>query len=1119
MRMIDPTYLRNIHDGLILGTLHKDNASVLPMGLVGMYEEALPPASNVNERKKFLAFFSVLALLRKEVSVEFLMSLLEGWSEEAIIYYLNKYSKWFNSPQGGKYVLYHERLRAFILQKISKEQFNTCNETIIKVSHDALSRRSGDEWERYALENLSKHLLIIAMESKDATVLKALAYNTTHWNRQVEISKGFEWSKHMLNNMMLWASKYDDEEVIECALNKVDLHHQEQNDAPRIVELVTQNDIETALDRIDKFGGQDKEGLQRKFILYMLCLMELTLLDSKDKPFRKEAIEKLLKHFDDNIPNDHSLLNWNDFFPSYLIFQITCELTELSLNILNIYKRNDLFKNFDLEKEINFKYSETKISKQFQVKINYVSLKKTSYSILELENLTRQFDVHIDLIQSPWDISNDYLEYGLKFLVGNDLKTGLIFIEIAILYIDLIEGDDYNDDRSQAKWRMSLDLAKIGFNKLALDVMPEKNTDYYDWACRDLSELFEIQKDEDSLYMLLKISNFEKHPLKTILNHLAFVLDYKNLKRIYFEYLSSNNSYLVADNIIKDLSLVLISQKRFDPVYFIVNNKLIQFRDLDGVICELISAEIIQNNTENSYRLLDKITAQSYKASSINQHILSFLNEKNLDYLILNSSWNEDWNRESYLDNLFENISEKFNINTAENKLNLLGNNSEKDSALLGIVRYCCKVGNQEKGFKHYNEIKNIYKKEAAIHHLIRFSNKNYDFLNLLINDASNNLNTTLKYKLLLKFYQELLLISEKIIIDKLFILVLETARSIDNQENKLYELVSLSSYLIKQGMQMEAIEILKETQSAARNFEDYETKNKLLSKICFEFSELDLFDISLKTAYEISDNYWQSISLIDLYQKLFRKGKRQKFEIVMNSALNSARKISNEFNLFSVLMKIYRILKNSGEIEFANVVLEESIGRAINLSDFKIKSCTLIDITFILYQNRDLSKIEILMKEAFEATIRIIDQVDRNTNFQKFTDIALKVGIPSLIELIPVSSIRNKALLEISNDNIKSFGYFKSLKNTKQFKIYENKQLFKNGLIKSLNATNINTSIAIHAIIDNQNGSESIEHILQMYALNLIFFGELTEEKIIRFNRPLNIQWAIDIKNSTIIN
>ena len=55
----DPTYLRTIHDGLLTGAVQKDNASALPQGLVGMYEEALPPASNFNERNKFLEFFAV----------------------------------------------------------------------------------------------------------------------------------------------------------------------------------------------------------------------------------------------------------------------------------------------------------------------------------------------------------------------------------------------------------------------------------------------------------------------------------------------------------------------------------------------------------------------------------------------------------------------------------------------------------------------------------------------------------------------------------------------------------------------------------------------------------------------------------------------------------------------------------------------------------------------------------------------------------------------------------------------------------------------------------------------------------------------------------------------------
>jgi hypothetical protein len=84
MKIIDPPYLRTIIDGLNSGAINKDNSSALPMGLVGLYEDALPPSSNVNERKKLLEFFAVWALFKKEVSAEFVVPLLEGWTEEQV---------------------------------------------------------------------------------------------------------------------------------------------------------------------------------------------------------------------------------------------------------------------------------------------------------------------------------------------------------------------------------------------------------------------------------------------------------------------------------------------------------------------------------------------------------------------------------------------------------------------------------------------------------------------------------------------------------------------------------------------------------------------------------------------------------------------------------------------------------------------------------------------------------------------------------------------------------------------------------------------------------------------------------------------------------------------------
>jgi hypothetical protein len=231
----------------------------------------------------------------------------------------------------------------YLLQKLSEQEIDTLHEKIVFKLEQALTEQKQDEFELYGLEFLSVHYFTTAMMIGDGTKLIALSYDLNHWQRQLKLSKGFEWTKKGLIQVMSWASKYNDEEVIECGLKMVDLHHQEQNDAPKIVALVAEGDIEVALKRIEAFGGNDKEGLQRKFILYMLCLMELTLLESKDKPFRKVAIEKILKHFDENIPVDHSILNWDDFFPSYLMFKMVCELSKIEINkrVLYTHCKND----------------------------------------------------------------------------------------------------------------------------------------------------------------------------------------------------------------------------------------------------------------------------------------------------------------------------------------------------------------------------------------------------------------------------------------------------------------------------------------------------------------------------------------------------------------------------------------------------------------------------------------------------------------------------------------------------------------------------------------------------------------------------------------------------------
>lgn len=231
MLNLEPAYLRYIYDGLIKGNIHPENAAELPDGLIGLYEEAFDERTSVVERQKLVQRFAIWALLKKEVSAAFVAEVL-GESEDDIQEFISTYSSWFNSPESGKYQLYHERLKVYLLQKLSEGEIHELHEQLIARLEQAIKEQKADEFEWYGLEFLSGHLSVAAMLNRNSKRLIDLAYSQKHWQRQIKISKGYSWTKKALKEVMTYASKYDDDEVIECGLQMVDLHHQEQNAAP-----------------------------------------------------------------------------------------------------------------------------------------------------------------------------------------------------------------------------------------------------------------------------------------------------------------------------------------------------------------------------------------------------------------------------------------------------------------------------------------------------------------------------------------------------------------------------------------------------------------------------------------------------------------------------------------------------------------------------------------------------------------------------------------------------------------------------------------------------------------------------------------------------------------------
>ena len=348
--MIDPSYIRNIRDGLKSEHIEANNLDALPEGLVGVYDKELFPTTlKWKKRKETLQFFLVFALAQKEISADFASTILgDEWckmlaneneiTEEKRLKKVNEFiqlhSKRFTSAGEGKFRLYHERFRVYILQKVSEGDLTQFNQLFISLCESELKNNTEKdipEKEHYALEFLSMHYFISAMQGekvclnkKDAASLKNIAYDQLYWERQVKASKGFEWSKKMLDQMLSWASKFKKDKVlIECALKKIYLYNQEQNDANRIVQLVTDGDIETALERIQKFESNDKEGLERKFNIYMLCLMELTLRVKDKKLINITAIEKILNDLKkQSLFYNSELFNWTIFFPDIIILKM-----------------------------------------------------------------------------------------------------------------------------------------------------------------------------------------------------------------------------------------------------------------------------------------------------------------------------------------------------------------------------------------------------------------------------------------------------------------------------------------------------------------------------------------------------------------------------------------------------------------------------------------------------------------------------------------------------------------------------------------------------------------------------------------------------------------------------
>lgn len=255
MSALDPSYLRSIRDGILSGNIEANKKEALPDGLVGLYDQELfPPTMKWKERKETLDFFLVFALAQKEISAYFAAEILgDAWynladenssKEEKRIQRVNEliqvHSKRFSSAGGGKYRLYHERFRVYVLQKVYEQAIAQFNARFIALCERALqtsSEKEIPEKESYALEFLANHHMIHFSLTSENDKLMTLVQDRSYWNRQILISGSQFWTlkslRHGINSALLSnRNKY----VIQNTINYLSVELDLLNDLDSIIK-------------------------------------------------------------------------------------------------------------------------------------------------------------------------------------------------------------------------------------------------------------------------------------------------------------------------------------------------------------------------------------------------------------------------------------------------------------------------------------------------------------------------------------------------------------------------------------------------------------------------------------------------------------------------------------------------------------------------------------------------------------------------------------------------------------------------------------------------------------------------------------------------------------------
>jgi hypothetical protein len=965
------------------------------------------------------------------------------------------------------YQLFHESFREYLLKEKTLK-ITDASERIIDFC--ATWQELEGSWEqRYCLEHYATHLNESKKELHHKELL-ALFQNEAYARTQKKVLKQFDATKKLYQLALLKAGEINDNDLqLEAALKLVDLKYEEANDVPKIVALVANNEIDLALKRIESFEGNDEEEVKRKFIMYILCLMELTFLESKNKDFKETALEKILKHFDEQLPIDHSILNWNNFFPSYLILQLIYEIRVLQLNFdykVILYRTEKFdFDWVDDKKDYN------------EMQTELISECKNIFSYnAEKLRLAKKKDSKKSINRNLFKDRQEKFENHIQILIDEIRKNKINSLEE---FREFNKENDLNSNESIVK-------------KISDDLIELEKFDF-------LESLYEFISD-DSIDKVMNLVELAEKYLNENLNEKALLIVKK------CELLIKNGK----DVFIKDLVERLILKLKVDLGNY--HEVLPNFYKLDSLARNIFLKNILDYLVFNS------------KDEELFEFLINYLAHRfNIDKL--------------ELEGLKRNISliyfNKNEIITSELILNNIKDEGTRNEVLFHyLLDYIKKEQNDKLNFE-LNSITDSYEKNKILSKLLisliieNLEENFYDFINF--NESINWENIEIKEintafinnpnpKLILYFLNILEPSLKKdgfinnllpiLIIKQEFDFLIEISNHIQNPYTKSLFLLKISTVHFVAEKFDNAETILKTSLDFLKNYINdnnsvRENINEIEQYLCFQNKSIE--------------NY-----IID-YQ--YQDKRSSRFQ--MNNDVLFSFFIDIEFldNAFVLLNEYYpgRINNFEGEINDVSILLNYFISKRelnkarICLDILKLKKAA--KNFFSIDKKYSQKIIKTLIKYDYLELLNEVKNVIKDERLYWFIAAELiksenfKLAEEICNEITKTFEIQS-CWKEIAQNHYLEYGWQKSLLQVSKFQSDDARLFYLKGLAEAIGQNEIDYICVQEFLPTIVKDSESIETLLQKYAINELFFGSASKEQINRLNKTLNIQWAIDIKN-----